>query len=88
MIGYNDFNIYSSGFHKPNIKNEVRFYSNKLKLLLINFSTEKMIYLLRYLNIIILKVSRGFPQKNDYKYEPQTYKHGYLKLKQKRFLLH
>jgi hypothetical protein len=43
MIGYNDFNIYSSGFHKPN-KNEVRFYYNKLKLLLINFSTEKNLF--------------------------------------------
>jgi hypothetical protein len=51
MIGYNDFNIYSSGFHKPNIK-WGSFLPNKLKLLLINFSTEKNL-LLRYLNIII-----------------------------------
>jgi hypothetical protein len=67
MIGYNEFTIYSSGFHKPN-KNEVRFYYNKLKTLLINFSTENDLFTKIFI-IIYEKVSQVFSTKNDYKSE-------------------
>jgi hypothetical protein len=70
MIGYNDFNIYSSGFHKPNIK-WGSFLLNKLKTL-INFSTEKndlfaKIFEYNYL----LKVSRCFPTKMTINMNPK-----------------